>query len=188
MSVTIKDSEWYGTASEVSQRSGQRPDSNSHVRFRAQMIVPVSAICSVFLSCFIVRPWHEVAQLRSFASVIFPSHNLLYHLIQFGSHASRGLPNRRHVGHGNFCTVPKLFGGQAPNIKKVVACGAKLPKTSDMSRQVWDVAETKTSSDASRVTWSAELSFLKWYSIPGYRQMSNHSSRPVLGSDRHLVY
>jgi hypothetical protein len=62
-----------------------------------------------------------------------------------------------HVGHGNFCKVPKSFGDRAPNIENFVACGAKLPKTSAMSRQVWEVAETKTLSDASRVTWGAEL-------------------------------
>jgi hypothetical protein len=41
--------------------------------------------------------------------------------------------------------------------KKFVACGANLPKISDMSRQNWEVAETIFSSGASRVTVPDEL-------------------------------
>jgi hypothetical protein len=38
-----------------------------------------------------------------------------------------------------------------------VACGASLPKFSDVSRQNWEVAETIFSSGASRVTVPDEL-------------------------------
>ena len=68
-----------------------------------------------------------------------------------------------HVGHGNFCEVPNSFGDQVPNIENFVACGAKLPKTSNMSRQVWEVAETKTLSDVSHITWGAELNEMVQY-------------------------
>jgi hypothetical protein len=74
-----------------------------------------------------------------------------------------------HIGHHNFCEVPKLFGDHMhvhmhlPNIEIFVACSTKLPKNSNKSWQVWEVTKTKTSSDASHVdvTWGAKLNKLK---------------------------
>jgi hypothetical protein len=48
-----------------------------------------------------------------------------------------------------------------------VACGASLPKFSDVSRQNWEVAETIFSSGASRVTVPDELIEMVQYNITG---------------------
>ena len=44
---------------------------------------------------------------------------ILYHFIQFGSHASRGpfKTLKCHGSHGNFCKVLNSFGDHMPNIE-----------------------------------------------------------------------
>ena len=92
---------------------------------------------------------------ESFAGALI----ILYHLIQFGSHASRGLPNRRNVTlvTGIFIRCWNHFVIWLSNIEFFGRLRRKTAENLQMSRWVWEVAETKTSSDASRVTWGAEL-------------------------------
>ena len=54
-----------------------------------------------------------------FDLVVIQCPNILYHFIQFGSHASRGSFKtlKCHGSHGNFCKVPNSFGSHKPNIE-----------------------------------------------------------------------
>ena len=62
-----------------------------------------------------------------------------------------------YVSHGNFCKMPNAFGDYFPNMENFRRLRRQTAENLDMSRHVWEVAETKISSDVSRVTWGAEL-------------------------------
>jgi hypothetical protein len=75
-----------------------------------------------------------------------------------------------HDSHGNFCKVTNSFGDHVPtivNYSKISSPAAqnclKFAKILDMSWQVWEVAETKISAGASRVTWPDELNKIVQY-------------------------
>ena len=73
-----------------------------------------------------------------------------------------------HGSHGKFCTVTNSFDDHVPNINKNSSPAAlncrKFAENLDVSRQVWEVVETKISSDVSRVTWGDELNEMVQYS------------------------
>ena len=66
-----------------------------------------------------------------------------------------------HGCHGDFHGVPNSFGSHMTSIEifssPVALNCRKMPKILGMSRQVWEVAETKISAGPSRVTGPAEL-------------------------------
>jgi len=72
-----------------------------------------------------------------------------------------------HGCHGNFHGVPNSFGNHVTNIQIFSSPAAlncrKFPKNLSMSRQLWEVAETKISAGPSRVTGPAELNEMVQY-------------------------
>ena len=84
---------------------------------------------------------------------------LLYHLIQFSSHTSWGLPNRRNVTLVTAIFIRRWnhFVIWLSNIEFFGRLRCKTAENFQMSWWVWEVAETKTLPDASHVTWGVEL-------------------------------
>jgi hypothetical protein len=66
-----------------------------------------------------------------------------------------------HGCHGVFHGVPNSFSNHVTDILKKLSPAAltcrKFPKNLGMSRQLWEVAETKISAGPSRVTGPAQL-------------------------------
>jgi len=83
-----------------------------------------------------------------------------------------------HSCHGNFHGVPNSFGNHVTSIQIFSSPAAlncrKLPKNLDMSRQLWEVAETKISAGPSRVTGPAELNEIVQYAITEESQRQTH--------------
>ena len=91
---------------------------------------------------------------------------VLYHFVQFGSHASRTPPERRIVTLVTLILARcgKLLAKSKSQKKKLYIILCCEPKISCMiaekiklSHQFWQHAETKISADASRITPPAEL-------------------------------
>ena len=91
--------------------------------------------------------------------------DLLYHFVQFSSHASRSpswTPNS-HARHADFEQVPNSFGKYMPDMEFFRRLQRYTAKNFHMSWQVCEVAEFKISAGPSRITPSAELNKMVQY-------------------------
>jgi len=84
-----------------------------------------------------------------------------------------------HGCHGDFHGVPNSFGSHMTSIEIFSSPAAlncrKMPKILGMSRQVWEVTETKILAGPSRVTGPAELIEMVQYPTALSNPESNRS-------------
>ena len=126
-----------------------------HLAMFTPLLHLVSLQCLLYFSCYMSLVTIPCLYLHFISSLLA----ILYHLIQFGSHASRGLSNRRNVMlvTAIFIRCWNHFVIWLSNIEIFCCLRLKTAENLQMSRWVWEVAESKTSSDVSHITWGAEL-------------------------------
>jgi len=94
-------------------------------------------------------------------SNVFPLYDTVpFHSIRQSRVTGPSKMPKCHGCHGDFHGVPNSFGNHVTNIeifRRLRLNCRKIPKNLGMSRQLWEVAETKISAGLSRVTGPAKL-------------------------------